>query len=664
MKRKPKSATLRQELLQKSADAQSSLKKICAPTIPSRSRCIPRKLSDTTPLRGIPSRALSGGFRSPSTQIQSRPNIPRQPGRKDGGIKLLDINEQPLGYAAAKKRKRQQELEEQQKRLSESQMSTDEKSDSETPVETMPDYAAGLSSAPTFTQTVATSATSSVTKTNQIKSESSAETKTKIESEPVITSNSWANATKANDDVSSLSQAKTSTETSNQKDNEPQTIVVNQATVISKPTKKKSEHQKASIVNVNNSTIKTLSSNPPPLASINSPTTTIVNKATPQLLSTPQQPTTSAKKIVQIKTAPTIQVISSPTTVKRQITTQNIPPLVPAQQPTILNIQQGMSSNIIETQTAATNQQIHTQDTNHGLAQSQPSTIQIQPAQKYSSLVMAPNVNVKGKTIILANPGGVNQPKTIILRSVGPDGSTVYQQVPISSVSGLQTIGTNSNNMGTIFNTATGMVKTQTISAQQQPQFQNIQVNSTQQGMPALVPTSYQPVVIQSSNNATQILSGMQQTQMQQNQPQTIHVQQQPTQSNQTTIRPLIITNTQGVNILPQSLTLIQRPGQQAQIVQTVNSQGQHQQIQRTVIAQPTQQQQQQQPTILTQQHIRVQQQSSNQIPQLNQAQTTQIVSNNQIQKTIIKPQVQGQKKGLHLSVSVIKINYAVNETD
>lgn len=32
----------------------------------------------------------------------------RNAGRKDGGIKLLDITEQPLGYAAAKKRKRMQ----------------------------------------------------------------------------------------------------------------------------------------------------------------------------------------------------------------------------------------------------------------------------------------------------------------------------------------------------------------------------------------------------------------------------------------------------------------------------------------------------------------------------------------------------------------------------
>lgn len=39
----------------------------------------------------------------------SRPPLPRTPaGRKDGGIKLLDINEQPLGFAQAKKRKRMQ----------------------------------------------------------------------------------------------------------------------------------------------------------------------------------------------------------------------------------------------------------------------------------------------------------------------------------------------------------------------------------------------------------------------------------------------------------------------------------------------------------------------------------------------------------------------------
>lgn len=41
--------------------------------------------------------------------------------RKDGGIKLLDINEQPLGYAQAKKRRKLLELEEQQKKVAEAQ---------------------------------------------------------------------------------------------------------------------------------------------------------------------------------------------------------------------------------------------------------------------------------------------------------------------------------------------------------------------------------------------------------------------------------------------------------------------------------------------------------------------------------------------------------------
>ncbi|XP_071441045.1 negative elongation factor A [Hetaerina americana] len=115
LKRKPKSAALRAELLQKSADAASSLKKSTAPTVPVRSRGMPRKMTDTTPLKGIPSKVPTGGFRSPVISPLSRP-LPRTPaGHKDRGIKLLDINEQPLGYAQAKKRKRMQELEEAKK---------------------------------------------------------------------------------------------------------------------------------------------------------------------------------------------------------------------------------------------------------------------------------------------------------------------------------------------------------------------------------------------------------------------------------------------------------------------------------------------------------------------------------------------------------------------
>lgn len=118
---------------------------------------MPRKMTDTTPLRGIPTpRIPTSGFRSPtSTQGPSnRPNMPRQQaGRKDGGIKILDITEQPLGYAAAKKRKRQQELEEQQKRALEAQSSEEPvKQEPETPVVTTPDYAVGLNATSVYTQ--------------------------------------------------------------------------------------------------------------------------------------------------------------------------------------------------------------------------------------------------------------------------------------------------------------------------------------------------------------------------------------------------------------------------------------------------------------------------------------------------------------------------------
>lgn len=48
LKRKPKSAALRAELMQKSTDAASNLKKSAAPTVPVRSRGMPRKMTDTS----------------------------------------------------------------------------------------------------------------------------------------------------------------------------------------------------------------------------------------------------------------------------------------------------------------------------------------------------------------------------------------------------------------------------------------------------------------------------------------------------------------------------------------------------------------------------------------------------------------------------------------
>ncbi|XP_011154121.2 negative elongation factor A [Harpegnathos saltator] len=151
LKRKPKSAALRAELLQKSTDAANNLKKSTAPTVPVRSRGMPRKMTDTTPLKGIPSRVPTSGFRSSSltssTMSNRTPISSRM--RKDGGIKLLDINEQPLGYAQAKKRKKMLELEEQQKKVAEAQAAAAAAASAtavspvvETPV--TPEYAQGL----------------------------------------------------------------------------------------------------------------------------------------------------------------------------------------------------------------------------------------------------------------------------------------------------------------------------------------------------------------------------------------------------------------------------------------------------------------------------------------------------------------------------------------
>jgi negative elongation factor A len=172
---------LRAELLQKSSDAQSSIKKVSAPTVPLRSRGMPRKMTDTTPMKGIPSRVPTSGFRSPpASQNQQRPSASRTTaGRKDGGIKLLDITEQPLGYAAAKKRKRQQDLEEQAKKAQEVQSaqeanlsvksepnsSANEAGAAALTTTTTPDYAAGLAPSTVYSQP-ATPLTSMVSSTS------------------------------------------------------------------------------------------------------------------------------------------------------------------------------------------------------------------------------------------------------------------------------------------------------------------------------------------------------------------------------------------------------------------------------------------------------------------------------------------------------------------
>ncbi|XP_014665342.1 PREDICTED: negative elongation factor A-like [Priapulus caudatus] len=113
LKRKPKSAALRAELLQKSSEALTSTKKNAPSTVPIRSRSsLTKKLDTSAPLKGLPSRVPIGGFRS-GTQLSTvgRSSIGgvSAAGRKEGGIKLLDITEQPLGGRHAKKRRVQEE---------------------------------------------------------------------------------------------------------------------------------------------------------------------------------------------------------------------------------------------------------------------------------------------------------------------------------------------------------------------------------------------------------------------------------------------------------------------------------------------------------------------------------------------------------------------------
>lgn len=66
LKKKPKSALLRAELLQKSADAASNVKKASAPVIPVRSRGMPRKMTDSSkPQPALNFETLTRLFSSP-----------------------------------------------------------------------------------------------------------------------------------------------------------------------------------------------------------------------------------------------------------------------------------------------------------------------------------------------------------------------------------------------------------------------------------------------------------------------------------------------------------------------------------------------------------------------------------------------------------------------
>ncbi|XP_075427159.1 negative elongation factor A [Ascaphus truei] len=140
LKRKPKSATLRAELLQKSTETAQQLKKTAGVPFHAKGRGLVKKLDTTTPLKGIPKQAP---FRSPTTPSVFSPTAnrtpiapSRTPLRKERGVKFLDISElDTVGVGREAKRRR---------KTIEADV-VDKPAKEETVVENAtPDYAAGL----------------------------------------------------------------------------------------------------------------------------------------------------------------------------------------------------------------------------------------------------------------------------------------------------------------------------------------------------------------------------------------------------------------------------------------------------------------------------------------------------------------------------------------
>ncbi|XP_072543618.1 negative elongation factor A [Salminus brasiliensis] len=139
LKRKPKSATLRAELLQKSTETAQQLKKTAGVPFHAKGRGLVKKIDTTTPLKGIP----KAPFRSPTTPSMFSPpsnRAPiapaRTPLRKERGVKLLDISELDMVGAGREAKRRRKTLD----------TEAGEKAAKEEAVveNATPDYAAGL----------------------------------------------------------------------------------------------------------------------------------------------------------------------------------------------------------------------------------------------------------------------------------------------------------------------------------------------------------------------------------------------------------------------------------------------------------------------------------------------------------------------------------------
>ncbi|CAG5128592.1 unnamed protein product [Candidula unifasciata] len=167
VKRRPKSAALRAEIIQKSSETLMNKRNHASSSVPIKSRSFAKKL-DITPIRGTPTRSSldSTDFRSPGSSVHLNTSLSRSPvtalpltprpgsSKKDTKIKLLEIEDMPVGAKEAKRRKKiadmAQETQKKEKEKAAAGAATTAPSATTTTTTTAapqtytPDYAAGL----------------------------------------------------------------------------------------------------------------------------------------------------------------------------------------------------------------------------------------------------------------------------------------------------------------------------------------------------------------------------------------------------------------------------------------------------------------------------------------------------------------------------------------
>lgn len=515
LKRKPKSVALRQELLQKSSDVQSCMKKISAPTVPLRSRGIPRKMTDTTPLKGIPSRLpTGGGFRSPASttnqQNQQRPSMIRTPaGRKDGGIKLLDITEQPLGYAAAKKRKRLQEIEEQQKRVLETQSNQPPQlqqqtttactanssptttvagtnavttTTSSTTNTTTPDYAAGLTASVVYSQPAtpmpsATSlTTSTTTTTNNIKEISSTSlpslivtTVSTLPTSPIVTSSvvQGVGITPGLVSITPTNTIPTATTST----------AINNLIISSSPSTSSPQKISNLILANNNTIVRTIA---PPLVASSSPIATSKVSLQAQNTIVTTVPSTMKHEILSNKIlTPSLTISTQP---QHQ---QNIAKLFTQSNLILTTTKTTSSSSISQIQQQQISKPITSYAVLNTSANNQINIQRILSAAAAAAQSSSGTINLSNLTT--TTTAGRPHIQTQIIHT-GPGGIGQQQQPNIVQIKTAPTVMLSSQNPS--LQNIPPLISTQTQQSQQQPTLVNIQnIQSLQQGRKTLTIT-------------------------------------------------------------------------------------------------------------------------------------------------------------------------------